>query len=601
MEGYKDFIKISLRKSGCNTDMEVQMEKWVVSAKRADFKAIAAKFCIDQVTARLIRNRDVIGDEAIEEYLHGGMDRLHDPHLLKDADRLADILTDKIQKKKNIRIIGDYDIDGVNASYIFLKGLRRCGAKVDVEIPDRMKDGYGINEHLIQYAYQEGIDTIITCDNGIAAVEQTALAKTLGMTILITDHHEPQEVLPGADALVDPRQADCLYPYKNLCGAAVAFKVIQCLYEKMEIPAREALVFLEFAAFATIGDVMDLNGENRTIVKEGLRMLNHTENPGMAALIRECGLTDSEIKAYHVGFVLGPCINAGGRLDTAKRSLALLLAKEEREASRMACELKKLNDERKDMTQKGTEQAMALIEQEGLLNDKVLVVYLPDCHESLAGIIAGRIRERYHRPVFVLTDSSDGVKGSGRSIEAYSMFEEMSKCKELYTKYGGHPMAAGLSLPPENVPLFRRRLNELTQLTDEDFIPKIVIDVPMPISYITEQLIQELSILEPFGKGNAKPLFAEKNLDIQNIRILGKNKNALKMHVKSQDGTVLEALYFGDAEQFVDYLKQKFGETETEKCFQNRANRVCLSFIYYPSVNEFRDKRTIQIVVSHYC
>ena len=577
------------------------MEKWVVSAKRADFKAIASKFGIDPVTARLIRNRDVTGDDAIEEYLHGDRRSLHDPHLLKDADRLAAILSDKIQKQKKVRIIGDYDIDGVNASYILLKGLRRCGGDVDVEIPDRMKDGYGINEHLIRFAWEEGIDTILTCDNGIAAVEQTAMARQLGMTVLITDHHEPQEILPDADALVNPRQVDCPYPYKNLCGAAVAFKVIQCLYQRMGVPANEAMDFLEFAAFATIGDVMDLTGENRIIVREGLRMLNHTKNSGMAALIRECGLENNEIKAYHVGFVLGPCINAGGRLDTAKRSLALLLADDVQEASHMARELKMLNDERKDMTQKGTEEAIAKIEQQGLLKYKVLVVYLPDCHESLAGIIAGRIRERYNRPVFVLTDSGDGVKGSGRSIEAYSMFEEMSKCKELYTKYGGHPMAAGLSLPKKNVPVFRRRLNELTHLKEEDFIPKIVIDVPMPVGYITERLISELNILEPFGKGNVKPLFAEKDLDIQNIRILGKNRNTLKMQVKSQDGTVLDALYFGDVIQFIDYLKQRFGEEETEKCFQNRLNAVYLSLIYYPSVNEYRDRRTIQIVISHYC
>lgn len=577
------------------------MEKWVISAKRADFKAIAAKFGIDQVTARLIRNRDVIGEDAIREYLHGDIRDLHNPHLLKDADKLVEILTEKIREKKKIRIIGDYDIDGVNASYILLKGLKRCGAEVDVEIPDRMKDGYGINEHLINYAYEEGIDTILTCDNGIAAVEQTKLAKDLGMTILITDHHEPQEHLPKADALVNPRQPDCCYPYKNLCGAAVAFKIIQCLYEKMQLPQEEALRFLEFAAFATIGDVMDLNGENRILVKEGLRMLNRTTNPGMAALIRECSLAGSEIKAYHVGFILGPCINAGGRLDTAKRSLALLMAENESEAARMAQELKSLNDERKDMTQKGTKQAIDLIEKQGLSRDRVLVVYLPDCHESLAGIIAGRVRERYNKPVFILTDSADGVKGSGRSIEAYSMFEEMSKCRELYTKYGGHPMAAGLSLPPENVEKFRRRLNEMTSLCEEDFIPKIVIDVPMPIGYITEDLIEELNLLEPFGKGNSKPLFAEKNLDIQNIRILGKNRNTLKMQVRSQSGTVLDALYFGDVEQFIDYLNQKFGDAETEKCFQNRPNDVCLSFIYYPSVNEFRDRKSIQIVISHYC
>lgn len=577
------------------------MEKWVVSAKRADFKETAEKFGIDQVTARLIRNRDIVKEEEIRQYLYGTKADFYDPHLLKDADKLVSVLRQKIQERKKIRIIGDYDIDGVSASYILLKGLRRCHANVDVEIPDRMKDGYGINEHLIRYAYEEDVDTILTCDNGIAAIEQTKLAKSLGMTILITDHHEVQEEVPLADAVVNPRQADCPYPFKHLCGAAVAYKVICCLYEAFEIEAEEAEEFLEAAGFATVGDVMDLVGENRILVKEGLKRLNHTQNVGMAALIRACKLEEMELKAYHIGFVLGPCINAGGRLDTARRSLNLLLQEEKAKADLMALELKELNDERKDMTQKGTEEAIAWIEKEGRSSDKVLVVYLPDCHESLAGIIAGRIRERYNKPVFVLTDSADGVKGSGRSIEAYSMFEEMSKCKELYTKYGGHPMAAGLSLPPENVEKFRNFLNEHTTLTEEDFIPKITIDVPMPIGYITEKLIRELSVLEPFGKGNEKPLFAEKNLSILNMKILGRNRNVLKMQVRSQSGTVMDALYFGDLEQILDYIREKFGETEYEKCFQGRQNAVVLSVIYYPSLNEYQGRTSIQIIVSHYC
>lgn len=577
------------------------MEKWVVSAKRADFKETAEKFGIDQVTARLIRNRDIVKEEEIRQYLYGTKADFYDPHLLKDADKLVSVLRQKIQERKKIRIIGDYDIDGVSASYILLKGLRRCHANVDVEIPDRMKDGYGINEHLIRYAYEEDVDTILTCDNGIAAIEQTKLAKSLGMTILITDHHEVQEEVPLADAVVNPRQADCPYPFKYLCGAAVAYKVICCLYEAFGIPAEEAEEFLEAAGFATVGDVMELVGENRILVKEGLKRLNRTQNVGMAALIRACKLEEMELKAYHIGFVLGPCINAGGRLDTARRSLNLLLQEEKAKADLMALKLKELNDERKDMTQKGTEEAIAWIEKEGRSSDKVLVVYLPDCHESLAGIIAGRIRERYNKPVFVLTDSADGVKGSGRSIEAYSMFEEMSKCKELYTKYGGHPMAAGLSLPPENVEKFRNFLNEHTTLTEEDFIPKITIDVPMPIGYITEKLIRELSVLEPFGKGNEKPLFAEKNLSILNMKILGRNRNVLKMQVRSQSGTVMDALYFGDLEQILDYIREKFGETEYEKCFQGRQNAVVLSVIYYPSLNEYQGRTSIQIIVSHYC
>ena len=546
------------------------MEKWVVSAKRADFQAIAEKFGIDQVTARLIRNRDIVGEPEIRQYLYGTKEDFYDPHLLKDADKLVEILMSKIKEQKKIRIIGDYDIDGVNASYILLRGLRHCHANADVEIPDRMKDGYGINEHLIRYAYEEGVDTILTCDNGIAAVEQTKLAKSLGMTILITDHHEVQEEVPPADAVVNPRQADCPYPFKHLCGAAVAYKVICCLYEAYGIPKEETEEFLEFAGFATVGDVMDLIGENRILVKEGLKRLNHTQNVGMASLIRACGLEEKEIKSYHIGFVLGPCINAGGRLDTAKRSLNLLLQKDRAKADVMAAELKTLNDERKDMTQTGAEEAIEWIEKEGRSQDKVLVVYLPDCHESLAGIIAGRIRERYNKPVFVLTDSIDGVKGSGRSIEAYSMFEEMSKCKELYTKYGGHPMAAGLSLPKENVEKFRTFLNEHTTLTEEDFIPKITIDVPMPIGYVTEHLIEELSVLEPFGKGNTKPVFAARDVTLLGARILGKNRNVLKLQVQDVNGCRIEAMLFHHADDFLGKLEEQYGKTEVEALLKGR-------------------------------
>lgn len=576
------------------------MEKWFVAAKKADFQSIGKKFCIDPVTARLIRNRDVVGDAAIKEYLYGGRESLGNPHLLKDCDKAAEIVKKKIEERKKIRIIGDYDIDGVNATYILYKGLTRCGARVDVEIPDRMKDGYGLNHNLIRLAYEEGVDTILTCDNGIAATAEIAGAKELGMTVVITDHHELQEELPPADAIVNPKQPDCTYPYKSLCGAAVAYKLVICLYEICGIPAGEADAFLEFAAIATVGDVMDLTGENRIIVKEGLKLLNHTENPGLKALICANGLQESVISSYHIGFVLGPCINASGRLDTAKRALTLLLEEDRRKAEELAQTLKELNDERKAMTRKGLEKAVELIENSSMKEDKVLVVYLPECHESLAGIIAGRIRERYHKPVFVLTDAAEGVKGSGRSIEVYNMFAEMSRCAELFSKFGGHPMAAGLSLPRENVEIFRERINEMSVLTEEDFIPKIMIDVPMPVSYITEQLVEELSVLEPFGKGNTKPVFAEKNLNILSARILGKNKNVIKMQVLNAAGTVLDAMYFGDVDVFRNYLDEKFGYTETEKLFQGRENAVTLSVTYYPGINEFRGNRTLQIVVQNY-
>ena len=578
------------------------MEKWFVAAKRADFQEIGKKFHIDQVTARLIRNRDVVGDDAIRKYLYGDRKDLHDPRLLKDCSRTADLLKRKIEAGKKIRVIGDYDIDGVNASYILYQGLTRCGARVDVEIPDRMKDGYGLNQNLIRLAHEEGIDTILTCDNGIAAVNEIALAKQLGMTVLITDHHELQETLPPADAIVNPKQPDCPYPYKSLCGAAVAYKLMACLHETCGIDVREADAFIEFAAIATVGDVMDLTGENRILVKEGLKMINHTSNCGLRALIRANGLEEAEISSYHIGFVLGPCINASGRLDTAKRALKLLLAKDDKQANELAIQLKDLNDERKNMTLQGFEKAVRLIEGSPLENDRVLVVYLPDCHESLAGIIAGRIRERYHKPVFVLTNASDStaVKGSGRSIEAYNMFAEMSKCADLFTKFGGHPMAAGLSLPRENVDLFRQRINACSELTDEDLIEKIMIDVPMPIGYITEHLIEELRVLEPFGKGNTKPVFAEKNLNVLNARILGKNKNVIKMQVLNGSGMVMDAMYFGDVDVFREYLTDKFGSPETEKLFQGRENDVTLSVTYYPSVNEFRGNRTLQIVVQNY-
>ncbi len=585
-----------------------KMEKWYVAAKRADFQAIGEKFHIDQVIARIIRNRDVVGDEAIDEYLNGTLEHLHSPELLDGCREAADLLLKKIEQKKKIRIIGDYDIDGVNATYILYRGLRRLGARVDYEIPDRMKDGYGLNIHLVELARGEGADTILTCDNGITALEQTEYARKLGMTMIITDHHEPlyeekegEKIwkLPRADVLIDPKLESCRYPFKKLCGAAVAWKLIQMLYQISGLDPM-ALEFLPFAAIATVGDVMDLEGENRIMVKWGLKALEETKNPGLRALIRETGLEGSSLSAYHIGFVIGPCINASGRLDTAKRSLRLLLAEDEAEARELAVELKQLNDERKDLTAQGVEQAVMKIEHTPLGKDRVLVVYLPGCHESIAGIIAGRIREKYHKPVFVLTDGTDCVKGSGRSIETYSMFDEMVKCQDLFLKFGGHPMAAGLSLPGDKVEEFRRRINEACTLTEEDFVEKVMIDVPMPIDYITEDLIGQLSLLEPFGKGNTKPLFAERDLKIQTCSILGKNKNVVKMTVWNQGGTAMEALYFGDVETFLEDLQKKWGREAVEKLLMGQSTDITLSVTYYPSVNEFRGRRTLQIVIQNY-
>lgn len=519
------------------------MERWVVSAKKADFHGIAQEFQIDPVIARLIRNRDVVGEKQIREYLFGGLEDLHDPLLMKDMEKAVGILERKIREGKQIRIIGDYDIDGVMSTYILLTGLRELGAKVDIRIPDRIADGYGLNENLVRQAKEDGADTVLTCDNGISALDQICLAKELGMTVVVTDHHEvPYEDLedgtrvfrvPEADAVVNPKQKDCAYPFKGLCGGAVAWKLMQAVLKRFGHPEDEIYEWLEFAAIATVGDVMDLQGENRILVKEGLKRLHRTRNLGLQELIRVQGLEPEQVTAYHIGFVIGPCLNASGRLDTAERSLALLLAEDREEAARLAGDLKALNESRKEMTRQGEEKAVRMVEESELKQDKVLVVYLPECHESLAGIIAGRLREHFHKPAFVLTKSEDGVKGSGRSIEAYSMYEEMCKCRELFTKFGGHPMAAGLSLANEEmVEVFREKINRLSTLTEDDFVEKVTIDVPMPVSYITKRLISQMELLEPFGKGNTKPLFAQKDLKVLSCRIFGKNRNVAKLQIQ---------------------------------------------------------------------
>ena len=554
------------------------MEKWVMAAKKADFNQIGQQFHIDPVIARLIRNRDVIGDEKIREYLLGTVNELPSPWLMKDMKKAVDILEKKIQQKVKIRIIGDYDIDGVTSTYILLKGLTRIGADVDTYIPDRVADGYGIHEHLIVKAESDGIDTIVTCDNGIAAAAEIQMAKEKGMTVIVTDHHEipyreengeRKVILPPADAILNPKQYDCPYPNKNLCGAVVAFKYITALYERFNIPEKELEDYYELAAIATVGDVMDLQGENRILVKEGLRRLKNTQNKGLQELIRANALEDAKITAYHIGFVLGPCINASGRLDTAARSLALLNAQTKEEAAKLAGDLTALNQSRKALTEKGKEEAIQLIETTELKNDRVLVVYLPECHESLAGIIAGRIREKYHKPAFVLTKGEKSAKGSGRSIESYSMYEELVKCADLMVQFGGHPMAAGLSIEEENIEKFRRQLNENCTLTEEDLRPKVVIDVPMPVSYITKELVEQISLLEPFGKGNTKPIFAQKGLRVLDSNIIGKNKNVVKLKLLDPQGVTMEGIYFGEAEDFVNFIRE----------------RNSISVTYYPEIN----------------
>ena len=569
------------------------MEKWFLTMKKADFNSIARKYHISPITARLIRNRDVIGDEAIDFYLNGTIADLYDGMLMQDMDKAVEILAEKIEEEKQIRIIGDYDIDGVNATYILQEGLSGLGAHVDTDIPDRIKDGYGLNIDLINRALGDGVDTIITCDNGIAAADEIAYGKKNGLTVIVTDHHEvpyvemngeKEYLLPMADAVVDPHRADCGYPFKGLCGAAVAYKLIEALYNVMQRDPEDVDYLMENVAIATVGDVMDLTGENRIFVKQGLEMLKRTKNQGLKALIECTGIDVERLSAYHIGFVLGPCINASGRLDTAKRALELLNAKTRREAVMLAEDLKALNDSRKEMTEKGVEEAVQMIESTSLKDDKVLVVYLPDCHESIAGIIAGRIKERYYRPTFVLTKAEEGVKGSGRSIESYDMFAQMCRCRALFTKFGGHKLAAGLSLEEGNVERFRETINDLADLTEEDLQMKVSIDMLLPFPYITEQLIGELQLLEPFGKGNTKPLFAERNLRVINPRIFGKNRNVLKCRLEDASGNQMDAVYFGDV----------------EACLKAMETKRVMSFTYYPSVNEYMGRRTLQLTIVNY-
>ena len=607
-------------------------EKWYVAAKKADFQGIAKRFGIDPVTARIIRNRDVVGDDEIRQYLYGTRAELGDPAQLQGGLEAASLLKQKIEAGKKIRIIGDYDIDGVNSTYILYRALTRCGAQVDYEIPDRMKDGYGLNISLLKLALEEGIDTVLTCDNGISAIAEIAYAKENGMTVIVTDHHEPlfEEVpeedqaetiqpqtdtaqripspdgtrifrLPPADVLVNPKQPNCRYPYKKLCGAAVAWKVV-CLLYRLYGMEEEAEQFLQFVGFATVGDVMELDGENRILVKEGLKQLRITQNYGWRALIQANNLDFDTLNSYHIGFVLGPCINASGRLDTAKRSLRLLLAKDAAEAELLAARLKQLNDERKELTQAAVDLACEQIDGSTEANDRVLVVYLPACHESIAGIVAGRIRERYGKPTFVVTDAEaeDEAKGSGRSIEAYSMFEEMVKCQDLFRKFGGHPMAAGFSLPRSRIDEMRRRLNENCTMTEEDMAEKIMVDVPMPINYIRESLVEELSVLEPFGNGNEKPLFAERHLKLLSARILGKNANVLKLQVANATGCTMEALYFGIPDNILSYLTDKYGKNEVQKLLWGKVNQIEMDLTYYPSINEYQGRRTLQIVIKNF-
>lgn len=563
-------------------------ERWMLHTKRADFERIGKQFSVSPVVARIIRNRDVESDEDIRRYLSGGLSDLYSPHLMKDMDRAVQIILGAIREGRRLRIVGDYDIDGVCSTYILLKGLGRLGARVDYEIPDRVKDGYGINESIIEQAAADGVELIVTCDNGISAYTQIERARELGMAVVVTDHHdvpldEGKEKIPPADAVVNPKQADCGYPFPEICGGMVAWKLVQALYEAAGVPEGEWRKLLIFAAVATVGDVMKLKDENRIVVKLGLADFKTTDNRGLLKLVEKNGLDRADIKAYHIGFIIGPCLNAGGRLQTAKLALRLLLAEDEDEADRLAQTLTELNAERKDMTLRGTKEACRIVDEQ-YSRDKVLVVFLPDCHESLAGIIAGRLRETYCKPSIVLTRGEECVKGSGRSIESYHMFLALTEVKELLLKFGGHPMAAGLSLEERNVEEFRRRLNEQAQLTEEDFIPKVWIDVPMPIQYVSEPLIHQLDLLEPFGQGNEKPLFAEKGLMIRSFRVMGKQSNVVRLSLVSGDGTAMDGLIFCDGDAFAAEL----------------GSRRQIDITYYPSVNEYNGNRNLQVVIKNY-
>ena len=585
------------------------MEQWFIASKRADFNKLAEELNVSPVLARLMRNRDLTSVEEMDRYLNGSLEDMYDPYLLKDIEKGAKIIKNKIDNRKRIRIISDYDVDGVSSNYILYKGMKRCGAIVDYKIPDRIEDGYGINEHLIEQALADGVDTIVTCDNGIAASSQILFGKNHGLTFVITDHHDvpfaeengkKKYLIPKADAVINPKQPDCTYPIKNICGAVVTYKLVQVLYDLFFIDKSEMEEYLEIAAMATVCDVMSLQDENRIIVKEGLKRMNRTKNIGLRALIAVNQLSESRLTAYHLGFVLGPCINASGRLSTAKLALELLLCEEENPARKMAERLLELNTERKDMTKKGEEQAQAYLEETGHLNDKVLVVFLPDCHESIAGIIAGRIRECYNKPVFVITKTKEGLKGSGRSIENYHMYNEMVKVQECFDKFGGHPMAAGLSMPENKLEEFREKINRNANLTEKDFIKKVHIDVALPLSWLTEEFIQELNTLEPFGNGNPKPLFAQKDLNIRGLRVLGASGNCLKMYLEDKCGYGIEAVYFGDIPIFFRELEKCCGALELDRIKKGLSHPVRMDCTYYPDINEWRGQKTIQIVMKNY-
>ncbi len=583
-------------------------EYWVIKNKKADFQRIMTECGISEVLARCLVNRGYEETEEIRDFLYPNLSKLSDPFLMKDMEKACSILTAKMKAGAKIRIIGDYDVDGVVSTYLLYRTLHLLGADVDYDIPDRIMDGYGINIRMVEAAREAGVDTLLTCDNGIVAMDQVLAAKNYGMTVIVTDHHnllsleDGDILLPEADAVINPKQPECRYPFKGLCGAAIVFKLCQALLRDAVIPDKEDyfLELLSYTAIATVCDVMELVGENRIIVKHGLEQLKQTKNPGLLALMEVSQVHREQLSTFHLGFVIGPCLNASGRLDTAKKGLELLLAPDTEQALRLAEEVKGLNEIRKDMTSENVEKAVLLIEEGSYLQDKILVIYLQDCHESIAGIIAGRIRERYHRPTIILTDSEDGVKGSARSIEQYNMIEGLTKVRDLLMKVGGHPMAAGLSLKAEQIEPLRRRLNEETALTDDQLLPKVTIDIQLPFGFLTEELVKELKLLEPFGKGNEKPLFAEKNLKVKSVFLIGKNGNGLRFLLENTYGRQLEAVYFGDVEAFFSYISDTYGASEALKLKTGRGTDIRLTITYYPKINEYNGFKSIQLMIQNY-
>ena len=582
-------------------------EKWLLRNKKVDLKAMSEKYKISQLLCKLMVNRDIIDENIINSYINPVYKYLHSPKTMKDVVIAVDIIKRKIQENKKIRIIGDYDVDGIISVFILYTALKKCGANVDYEIPDRIKDGYGINENIVKVAYDEGVDTIITCDNGISAIDQIQYAKDLGLTVIVTDHHDVPFIEEDgvrtflssqADAIINPKQIECEYKFKSICGAGVAFKLMEALYEEIGMDKEECYKLIEFVAIATVCDVVDLIDENRIFVKNGLEMLNNSKNIGINALKKACGLEDKEITAYHLGFVIGPCLNASGRLDSAKKGLELLLMEDDEEAKNLAQEIVDLNDARKNMTKEGVDRAINIIDSTDINNDKILVVYIPDIHESLAGIVAGRVKEKYNKPTIILTKSEEGVKGSARSIEEYNMFEGLLACKELLDKFGGHPMAAGLSLQEDKVDELRKALNNKCELTDEDLTRKIMIDSSLPLEYLNLHLIEELNVLEPFGKGNSKPVFGVRDAKITKAILLGKDKNVLKLKLLTNNNITIDAMIFNDLENFESKIIEKYGNEELDNLYNKSNNNISMDFTFYPSINEWNGNKSIQIVVN---